>query len=428
MKKWLSIFAATAMVISSVGCAGTGATKTSVETKVEVPAKIETEAPKEETTAAPAEKTKVKFAVQADSTPALETLVSTFNGGQDKYTVEIVEFTNDSGQMHDQLITSLSSGSAEYDVMSLDVVWAGEFAAAGYIEALDMLMDAASFKAEDFNAGSMASGNYQGKQYTLPYFPDLGVLYFRSDIVSKEDAAKLEGGAYTYDDLYKMAEAYSGKGGTDTGYVFQSKQYEGLTCNAAEFTAGYTDVKAGLESMKKFVSSKFVPKDILNYDEGATATSFTEGKSVFARNWPYQYGVIKGAESKIKPEQVAVAALPKGDVVGGWLLSMNKKTANPEGAWEFMKFIAGEEGQRINSTKGGYLPGVNKLLSDEEIKASNELFKFPGFQKALEATVARPVSAEYAKASDAVQVNVHKYLSGSQDIDATVKAVEEALK
>ncbi|MDF2612465.1 MAG: family 1 extracellular solute-binding protein [Clostridia bacterium] len=424
MKKWLSIFAAMAMVVSSVGCAGNGAAKVAVETKEEAPA---AEAPKAEE-AAPAEKTKIKFAVQADSTPALETLISTFNSSQDKYTVEIVEFTNDSGQMHDQLITSLSSGSSEYDVMSLDVVWAGEFAAAGYIEALDMLMDEAGFKAEDFNAGSMASGNYQGKQYTLPYFPDLGLLYFRTDIVSKEDAAKLEGGAYTYDDLYAMAGKYAGQGGTETGYVFQSKQYEGLTCNVAEFTGGYKDVKAGLEAMQKFVTSKAVPKDILNYDEGATHTSFTEGKSVFARNWPYQYGVIKGEESKVKPEQVAIAPLPKGDVVGGWLLSMNKKSANAEGAWEFMKFIAGEEGQKINSTKGGYLPGVNKLLADEEIKASNELFKFPGFQKALQATVARPVSGEYAKATDAVQVNVHKYLSGSQDIDTTVKAVEEALK
>lgn len=425
MRKWLSILAVVAMTIASVGCGGNTAEKPAAEVKAEAPAPA-AETPKEES--APAEKIKIKFAVQADSTPALETLISSFNSAQNEYEAEIVEFTNDSGQMHDQLLTSLSSGSDEYDVMSLDVVWAGEFAAAGYIEALDMLMDETGLNETDFNAGSMASGKYQGKQYTLPYFPDLGLLYFRTDIVSEEDAKKLESGDYTYDDFYGMAEKYSGQGGTETGYVFQSKQYEGLTCNASEFTNSYTNLKTGLETMKKFVESKVVPADILNYDEGATDTSFTQGKSVFSRNWPYQYGLIKGETSKVKPDQISIAPLPTGNVVGGWLLSMNKNSKSPEGAWAFMTFVAGQEGQKINSTQGGYLPGFNALLNDEEIKKSNELLNFPGFQKALQSTISRPVSAEYAKVSDTVQVNVHKYLSGSQDIDTTVKTLEEALK
>ncbi|NLM13306.1 MAG: ABC transporter substrate-binding protein [Epulopiscium sp.] len=423
MKKWLSILVAMVMILS-VGCSKAPATQETPAEQKETPAEQQ-ETPAAE---APAEKIKISFAVQADSTPALETLVSTFNGSQDKYTVEIVEFTNDSSQMHDQLITSLSSGSSEYDVMSLDVVWAGEFAAAGYIEALDMLMDEAGLKIEDFNAGSMASGSYQGKQYTLPYFPDLGLLYYRSDIVSEEDAAKLESGNYTYDDLYAMMEKYKGQGGTETAFTFQSKQYEGLTCNATEFTGAFQDLKAGLETMKKFTDSGLTPTDILNYDEGSTDSNFKEGKAVFSRNWPYQYGVIKGEGSKVKPEQIGVAPLPKGNVVGGWLLSINKNSKNKEGAWEFVKFVAGPEGQKINSTKGGYLPGYNALLEDEEVIAANELLQSEGFKKALTSTIARPVSAEYSKLSDTIQVNVHKYLSGSQDIDTTVAAIEEVLK
>jgi multiple sugar transport system substrate-binding protein len=51
-----------------------------------------------------------------------------------------------------------------------------------------------------------------------------------------------------------------------------------------------------------------------------------------------------------------------------------------------------------------------------------------GFQKALSTTIARPVSAQYSKTSDTIQINVHKYLSGSQAVDATVTAVQDALK
>ena len=49
----------------------------------------------------------IKFAAQDDSTPATQILIDEFNKSQNKYTVEWVKMTNDSGQMHDQLITSL---------------------------------------------------------------------------------------------------------------------------------------------------------------------------------------------------------------------------------------------------------------------------------------------------------------------------------
>jgi multiple sugar transport system substrate-binding protein len=328
--------------------------------------------------------------------------------------------------MKNQLITSLSSGSSEYDVISMDVVWAGEFAAAGYLEPVDVRLGSSGLKAEDFNAGSMAAGNYMGKQYTLPLFPDLGLLYFRSDIVSKEDAAKLVSGKYTYNDLAAMAKKYKGKGGTTDGYVCQARQYEGLTCNFTEFTGGKTDaasVKAGLETMKMFMTSSFVPKNILNYNEAETHNSFINGKSVFARNWPYQYAMLT---QSVKPSQVGIAPLPKGSTVGGWILGINKNSKNAAGAFEFMKYAAGWTGQMIMSRRGGHLPGYNYLLTDKRVE--NPMLEMAGLQNALKTTISRPVSAQYSKTSDVIQVNVHKYLSGGQDLNTTVNNVVKALK
>ncbi|WP_153126821.1 extracellular solute-binding protein [Peribacillus tepidiphilus] len=372
----------------------------------------------------------LKFAAQNDNTPATKALIDEFNKQNDKYDVEWVEMTNDSAQMHDQLLNSLSSGSSEYDIMSLDVVWAGEFAGAGYLEPIDVRMKEAGLNKEDFNAGSMASGNFKGKQYTLPFFPDLGLLYYRKDIVSQEDAAKLESGNYTYDDLYAMAEKYTGQGGTESGFVYQSKQYEGLTVNVTEFTKSFADVAGGLETMHKFVKAPFTPKNILNYTEGETHTSFEQGKAVFARNWPYQFGRIKGQEEgvSVKVDQVGIAPLPNGGAVGGWLLSINKNSKNLDGAWEFIQFAAGEEGQKIMSTKGGYLPGYNALLENDEVKSANDMLSYEGFQNALKSTIARPVSPDYSKVSDTIQVQAHKYLSSGEGLDTAAKAIEEAAK
>ncbi|MFB6467179.1 extracellular solute-binding protein [Cytobacillus sp. Hz8] len=372
----------------------------------------------------------LKFAAQNDNTPATKALIDQFNKENKKYDVKWVEMTNDSAQMHDQLLNSLSSGSSEYDVMSLDVVWAGEFAGAGYLSPIDVNMQKDSLQKEDYNAGSMASGNYKGKQYTLPFFPDLGLLYFRKDIVSKEDAAKLESGDYTYDDLYAMAQKYTGKNNTNIGFAYQSKQYEGLTVNLTEFTNSYKDVTGGLEMMRKFATAKFTPKNILNYMEGETHTAFEQGKAVFARNWPYAFGRIKGKEDgvTVSVDNVGIAPLPNGGAVGGWLLSINKASKNAEGAWEFIKFAAGEEGQKIMSTQGGYLPGYNALLTNDEVKAANAMLGYTGFQNALKETIARPVSPDYSKVSDTIQVNAHKYLSSGTGLEDVAKKIEEATK
>ncbi len=423
MRKFISAFLALSMIAGLTACAGQSAPSSSGQAASAAPANSAAAS-----SGGQGGPVTLKFGAQADSTPATQAAVDAFNASQSKYKVEWQQFTNDSNQMHDQLLTSLSSGSSDYDVLSLDVVWAGEFAAAGYLSPIDEKMAAAGYKKSDFNKGSMNSGNYQGKQYTLPFFPDVALLYYRSDIVSKDDGAKLVGGSYTYDDLYKMAQKYKGKKGAVDGFAFQAKQYEGLTCNANEFTANFKDIKNGLAEMKKFTSSKLVPADVLNYNEGSTDASFKNGKSVFSRNWPYQYGLIKAGNVPVKTSQVGIAPLPNGGCVGGWLLGVNANSKNADGAWEFIKYLAGPDGQKVMSTKGAYLPGYNALISDSTVVAANPLLSMPGFQKAMQSTIARPVSGTYSKTSDAIQIGIHKYLSGSQDVDAAVKAVQDALK
>jgi multiple sugar transport system substrate-binding protein len=420
MKKVFSILLVAIMILSlAAGCQNEPAEETTETTAATTVA---------ETTAAPVAKTPVKFAVQADSTDALNQLIAAFNETSDLYTVESIVMTNDSGNMHDQLLNSLSSKSGEYDVISMDVVWAGEFAAAGYLQPVDELIKANGWLPTDFNAGSMASGKYKGKNYVLPYFPDLGFLYYRSDIVSAEDAAKLQSGDYSWADLLEMAKAYKGEMDTKYGHVYQSNQYEGLTCNLNEFTANWTDIKGGLEMMNAFKTSGVTPNDILVYTEGETHNAFLNGESVFARNWPYMNGMAASGDYTVKAEQVGYAPLPAGGTVGGWIIGINANSTNKAGAEAFLTFISGPDGQKINATVGSYLPGFNALLEDADVLASNALLTNEGFANALAKTIARPVVANYSEVSDTVQIKAHEYLSGNGNLDAAVEAITNALK
>ena len=401
MKKLLVVLLAMMMAFTLVGCGS----------------KEETAAPEETT----GEKIVIKFAAQGDSTPATQASIDEFNASQDKYEVQWVDMSNDSGAMKDALKTSLSAGSSDYDVLSMDVCWAGEFAAAGYITPIDEMIKAAGLKVSDFNAGSMSAGTYNAKTYALPFFPDLGVLFFRKDIVSADEAAKLVSGDYTYADLLAMAEAHKGEGGTTEGYLFQAKQGECLVCNAAELTAGWTDIENGLKSFKALTDSDATPADILNYAEGETE-AFMNGVSVFARNWPY----MNGCATTLTADQIGYAPLPGGSCVGGWLLGINKNSVNQEGAFEFMKYLA-TDGQVTQATAGGHLPGYNATLEDASVLGANAMLTDAGFKAALATTVSRPVSADYATASDAIQIAVHAYLSGDAELAATVEAVNAAL-
>nr|WP_300005618.1 extracellular solute-binding protein [Tissierella sp.] len=373
------------------------------------------------------DKTLLNFAVQADSTPALDKIVEEFNKKSEKYEVKATIMTNDSGQMHDQLLNSLSSKSGEYDIISMDVVWAGEFASAGYLATIDKLMMDNNWKPTDFNAGSMDSGKYKGKNYVLPYFPDLGFIYFRKDIVSEEDAMKLKSGNYTFDDLIAMGEKYKGEMGTKYAYAYQAKQYEGLTVNINEFSANWTDIEGGLNYMKMMMDKGLTPPDILNYTEGETQNAFTNGETVFSRNWPYVNGMIQTGDEEIKIDQVDYAPLPSGGSVGGWILGLNANSENMEGAEEFLTFISGPEGQKINAIEGSYLPGYTKLLEDKEVLESNKLLSNEGFQKALSGTISRPVVANYSEVSDKIQIATHQFLSGNGSLEDAVKAIKEAL-
>lgn len=427
MKRFIGIFLSAMMALSLVaGCAAPAPAAEPAAApeapKAEAPAP---EAPAQQS--ASAERTLIKFAAQGDSTPATQAVVDAYNASQESYTVEWVDMTNDSGAMREQILTSMQSGSSDYDVLSMDVVWAGEFAAAGYIEPIDQMMKQDGLKASQFNAGSMTAGSYNAKQYTLPFFPDLGLLYFRKDIVSAEDAEKLSSGNYSYADLTEMAKTYKGQGDTTDGIVFQAKLGECLVCNLTEYTNGWTNVEGGLTALKAMVDSGAAPADILNYAEGETANSFVKGVSVFARNWPYQWGVI-ASEGTIKQDQVDVAPLPGGSTVGGWLLGINKNSLNKEGAWDFMKFVATAEGQKIMSVEGGYLPGFNETLKDADVVASNSMLSMPGFQNALATTISRPVSAQYSKTADTIMNSAHAYLSGGEELAAAVSEIEAALK
>lgn len=372
-------------------------------------------------------KKQITFAAIEDATPATKRLIDTYNASQEVYHVEWVTLPPDARQNFEQLHTLLSEANTKYDVLSLDVTWIGEFAHRGYIEPLDDYMGGEGITIGDYSRGIMEAGRYMEKQYAIPYYQNVGLLYYRKDLIQEMEASVLDSGNYMYSDLAKLSKRYQGEGGTDTGFVFQSGAYEGLTVNVTEFTDSLRSVKKGLETMKTFVDADYTPEDILNYTENQTHDAFIQGKAVFSRNWSYQYQLINSNNSAINLEQVGIAPLPYGGVVGGYLLGINQHTQNKDGAWDFLTFATGIEGQKIMASEG-YIPTHSALLIDEEVFQADGILQYESVRNALMTSITRPVSPSYDELSDTIQLSVHKYLLGINDMNTTLYEIDRLVK
>lgn len=75
------------------------------------------------------------------------------------------------------MLTRAQSGHG--DIYNLDVTWTAEFADAGYIQSLDE----PGVPEDGFLAGPLATCRYDGELWTLPFNTDVGLLYYRSDLL-----------------------------------------------------------------------------------------------------------------------------------------------------------------------------------------------------------------------------------------------------
>src|SRR5262249_57457898 len=85
----------------------------------------------------------------------------------------------------------------------------------------------------DFLSSGIAAGEYEGGLYRMPVRTDVGLLYFRRDLLA---AARIEP-PRTFAELMSAARRLQSPPAL-WGFVWQGKQYEGLVCDFLETLSG----------------------------------------------------------------------------------------------------------------------------------------------------------------------------------------------
>jgi multiple sugar transport system substrate-binding protein len=168
-----------------------------------------------------------------DSTPTYKNLVDTFNKTIGQQKGIHVTWNNGPTGGGDELLTkyttALRARSSTMDVMSIDIIYPAQFGASEWTNPITDSQWPASER-DKYLQGPIKGCTYQNKIWAAPYRTDLGILYYRKDLVPNPPA--------TYDEMVNQAKGVS-PSKIKYGYVWQGSQYEGLVCDFVEVVHGY---------------------------------------------------------------------------------------------------------------------------------------------------------------------------------------------
>ena len=324
-----------------------------------------------------------------------------------------------STEFHDLVTQKLRNRDPEMDVFFMDVIWPGEFAAAGWALPLDEFFSAAQQKV--FLTAPIEANRYHGRIYGVPLFVDAGMLYFRKDLLAKYSLAPPR----TWPELVDQAKLVLAQERDPylTGYSAQFKQYEGLVCNMMEFImsngAALWDeqrLKSTLRSGQATQAVRFVRdqiirtishRGVLAYQEPESLALFTQGKALFHRNWPYAWEVANDPQRSKVAGQVGVMPLPSFPghksvaALGGWQLGISRFSRHPRLAWQFVDHMTSRAAQKQIALATGRGPARADLYRDAEVLA-----KHPHFSARYETFVLaepRPRTPVYLPLSNIMQ-------------------------
>jgi trehalose/maltose transport system substrate-binding protein len=333
--------------------------------------------------------------------------------------------------------------SAEADLYQIDVIWPGDLA--------EHLVDLNEYGAKDVAAqhfpAIIENNTVGGKLVGLPWFTDAGLLFYRTDLLTKygftappKTWAELETQATAIQDGERKA------GNQDFwGFVWQGNSYEGLTCDALEWI--YSDGGGTIISPDKLITinnpkavatlgeaAKWVggisPTGVTGFQEEDARHMWEAGNAAFMRNWPYCWSLGNKEGSVIK-DKFDVSPLPFGAsghgaaTLGGWQLAVSKYSKNPKVAADVALFMTSKDEQKIRAVDGSFNPTIMDLYKDADVcKASPFMCKlYDVFVNA----VARPSTAtapKYNEVSTTFFKGVHDVLTGKSDAQTAIEEME----
>ena len=351
----------------------------------------------------------VTFLMAAPFADATRDLVKQFNQEhRGEINLKVVRGPLETEAMSDLAISSLLLGKAPFDGLLMDVTWLPKYAAAGWMEPLEDF-----FNEKDVDAlaiGAREGNSYDGHLYRWPLTADMGLLYYRTDLMEQPPA--------TPEELVLVSQSLQKDRKVDWGYVWQGRQYEGLSCVYLEMIDGFggdwlqpnnnhigLDLDPGVQAaawLQELIDQGVSPNAVTNYAEPEALQSFKVGDAAFMRNWPYAWTELQKSDSAVKGNVgiTTMVARPGHSTatLGSWGLTVLKGSAHVNASIEAIRFLTNESSQKQLFLNHGYTPTQQSVFDDPQLLQDKPILA--EFGQALKVVKARPETPLYAQISD----------------------------
>ena len=338
---------------------------------------------------------------------------------------EALPWTSD--DQHQFYVINLEGRSPGFDVMMLDCIWVPEFARAGWLT--DLTTHLRPDELAPYFASAVAAATYDGRVWALPWNFNVGLLYYRADLLAKHGLRPPE----TYEELVDQVRRIR-IGERDPalhGYLWQGKQYEGLVVNVLEAlwangarllaedgTVFPEPARAAdaLRFLRGLIETGVSPAWTTAADEELSRRAFGDGRAIFLRNWPYAMELFEGADSAVRGK-VAFVSLPgraRGErgagSTGGAHLGVSRRSRYPELAVALARHLTSEPAQRAIALGAALSPTRQALYRDPELVRAHPAM--PQLHAFALAGRPRPVTPYYLLLSSTVQPEFSAALVG----------------
>ncbi|AII49366.1 sugar ABC transporter substrate-binding protein [Synechococcus sp. KORDI-52] len=377
----------------------------------------------------------VSILMPSSFTDASADLVKTFNREhRGRIHLTLIRGPLNTESISDLAISSLLLGDAPFDALLMDITWLPKYAAAGWLEPLDPWFKQSD--QEQLVQGARLGNDYDGHLYRWPLVADVGLLYWRTDLMDQPPS--------TPDELVAVVGQLVQTGAVNSGFVWQGRQYEGLSCDFLEVLQGFgghwmdtttntmeLDTPAATAAagwLDDLIVDGVSPYAVTNYAEAESLQAFKAGDAALMRNWPYAWAELQKEDSTVKGNvgislMVAQPGERPGATLGSWGLSLMRQSLHKEAAVEAIRYLTSEASQRSRFLINGYTPTQADLFSDPEMLASSPVL--PDLLLALNHAVVRPPTPLYAQLSDVLQRQLNGLFTDNGSAEETMQIAQQ---
>jgi len=195
-------------------------------------------------------------------------LLREFERAHPGVTVRSEPLTWTSDEQHQFYVINLEGASPTFDVLMLDVIWVPEFAQAGWL--LDLSRWVSRAELTPHFPAAAAAASWRGRVWGLPWNMNVGVLYYRADLLAKYRLAPPQ----TWEQLVEQARRIrAGFAGVEEGQQLASgleqrpqSPYDRLDqafIHVVREVPAEHDIKLSVGKVKVFVEEFFAVEDFV---------------------------------------------------------------------------------------------------------------------------------------------------------------------